>query len=198
MKLKGSEGTGVITSTVRLGFPHFDEPWKSDDSTGEPKYSAMGLVNKSDRDGIALLEEAIENAKKCQRAEKVWGSKVPKNLRSPLRDGDTERDTDEHPEYEDQIFFNANSKNKPKLFKKIAGKVVEASVDDFKAGDYVALDINFYPYSVSGNNGIAAGLNGVFKVRDGEPLGGGGASSNANDFADQADTEESDYDNMAD
>jgi hypothetical protein len=195
MKRKGDEGTGVITGTVRLSFPHLDEPWKGDNASGDPKYSCAALVPKKDKACIKLMEEAIEAAKTCKRAEKIWGSKIPKNLHAPLRDGDEERDTEEHPEYEDMMFFNSSSKNKPKLWKKVGGQVVAASVDEFKAGDWVVLDLNFYPYSTSGNNGIAVGLNGVFKVRDGEALGGAGGS-NASDFEDQDDTQEDDYDDL--
>jgi hypothetical protein len=33
------------------------------------------------------------------------------------------------------------------------------------------LNIEFYPYSNSGNHGVGAGLNGVQKIADGEPFG---------------------------
>ena len=40
------------------------------------------------------------------------------------------------------------------------------------SGCYVYASVNFYAYNTSGNKGIAAGLNNVLKVADGEPLGG--------------------------
>ena len=41
------------------------------------------------------------------------------------------------------------------------------------SGCYCRFSLNFYPFSVRGNKGVAAGLNNVQKVCDGERLGGG-------------------------
>lgn len=41
------------------------------------------------------------------------------------------------------------------------------------SGCYGRAIINFYVYDTQGNKGISAGLNGVMKLYDGEPLGGG-------------------------
>ena len=41
------------------------------------------------------------------------------------------------------------------------------------SGCYGRAIINFYVYDTNGNKGISAGLNGVMKLHDGEPLSGG-------------------------
>jgi len=41
------------------------------------------------------------------------------------------------------------------------------------SGCYGRAIINFYVYDTNGNKGISAGLNGLMKLYDGEPLGGG-------------------------
>jgi hypothetical protein len=46
------------------------------------------------------------------------------------------------------------------------------TADELKSGDWGLASINFYAFSVSGNNGIACGLNNLMKKRDGESLGG--------------------------
>lgn len=40
------------------------------------------------------------------------------------------------------------------------------------SGCYARVSINFYAYNVSGNKGIACGLNNVQKLSDGDYLGG--------------------------
>jgi hypothetical protein len=51
------------------------------------------------------------------------------------------------------------------------------STDEFYSGCYGRASINFYAFSVDGNKGIAAGLNNVQKLADGERLGGGSRAS---------------------
>jgi hypothetical protein len=66
--------------------------------------------------------------------------------------------------------------------------VVDASLnpiitaDEFYSGCYGRASISFYAYNTSGNKGIAAGLNNIQKLEDGERLAGG--SSAEEDFGD--------------
>ena len=53
------------------------------------------------------------------------------------------------------------------------------------SGIYGKAMVNFYAYNVNGNKGIAAGFNGLKKLRDGDPLGG--ASVTADAFEDEDD-----------
>ena len=53
---------------------------------------------------------------------------------------------------------------------------------------YGRASINLYAYNVNGNRGIAAGLNNLQKLADGDPLGGM-ASRPEDDFADLDDEE---------
>jgi len=46
--------------------------------------------------------------------------------------------------------------------------------DEVYSGCYGRVNVNFYPYDWNGTRGIAAGLNHVQKLADGERLGGGG------------------------
>lgn len=55
------------------------------------------------------------------------------------------------------------------------------------SGCYGAISFNLYPYTTVGT-GIAAGLNSVLKVKDGEPLGG--HSSVTADFGDASEFDE--------
>ena len=66
----------------------------------EPKYSVSAIIPKSDKATIAKIKKAIEQVK--EDSASVWGGKVPKNLKLPLRDGDIDRAEDEA--YENSYF----------------------------------------------------------------------------------------------
>ena len=81
---------------------------------GEPKYSVSLIIPKSDKKTIAKIEAAIEAAYHEGEAKlKGNGRSVPalSVLKTPLRDGDTERPDDEA--YADSYFVNANSTTAP-------------------------------------------------------------------------------------
>lgn len=106
-------GTKVITGEVRFSYLHVFEPYAGVQGQ-EEKYSVCLLIPKKDKQTIALIQEAIAEATDAGQSSK-WGGKVPKNLKLPLRDGDTEKDLDENPEYEGMFFLNCSSKRQPGL-----------------------------------------------------------------------------------
>jgi len=72
--------------------------------------------------------------------------------------------------------------------KKGVGAVVEITdEDEFYSGCYGKVSVNFYPFNANGNRGIAAGLQNLFKTRDGERLAGGASAES--DFADEVDND---------
>lgn len=173
--------TKVLLTNVRLSYPALFEPRGFEGQ--EPKYSASLIIPKGDKESLKVTQEAIENAKKEGLERGTWkGNKLPANLKSPVRDGDTDRPDDDV--YEDAYFINANSKYAPAVVGKekdrATGKAITLGEDDVYAGCYVNVTINFYGYSAAGNNGIAAGLGNVQKEADGEHLGG--RSSAESDF----------------
>ena len=93
---------------------------------------------------------------------------MPANLKTPLRDGDTDRPDDEA--YKDSYFFNANSKQKPQVVDNKVEPIIDQS--EVYSGCYGNISISFYAYSINGNKGIAAGLGNIQKLKDGESLGG--------------------------
>jgi hypothetical protein len=68
------------------------------------------------------------------------------------------------------MFFNASSKTKPALFDENGDPIMDK--EDLYSGCYGRASVNFYPFSNSGNKGVAAGLNGLKKLEDGERLSG--------------------------
>ncbi|MGP4073151.1 DUF2815 family protein [Piscibacillus sp. B03] len=175
------DGTKVITGKVRASYVNIFEPKAINDGDDE-KYSMSIIIPKSDTKTIKLIEEAIEEAKEEGKAK--FGGKIPKNLKTPLRDGDEERDDEA---YADSYFINATSKQAPGVVDQNKIKVTDSTV--VYSGCYVRVSINFYAFNVNGNKGIAAGLNNVQKWADGEFLGGRAA---AEDEFDELETEEDD------
>lgn len=149
---------------------------------GTPKFSVSLIIPKSDTATIAKIRAAIEAAYKEGEAKlKGNGRSVPalSVLKTPLRDGDTERPDDEA--YANAYFVNANSATAPGIVDADRQPLLDRS--EVYSGVYGRASINFYAFNSNGNKGIACGLNNLQKIRDGEPLGG--KSRPEDDFAEE-------------
>ena len=147
---------------------------------GTPKYSVSLLIPKRDTKTLTKIQAAIEAAYKEGEAKlKGNGKSVPPltAIKTPLRDGDTERPDDSA--YAGCYFVNANATSAPGIVDVDRNPILTRS--EVYSGVYGRASITFYAFNSSGNRGIACGLNNLQKVRDGEPLGGK-ASAEA-DFA---------------
>lgn len=168
-----NNSTKVITGKVRLSYTHVFQPQKNDQ--GVEKYSTAILIPKTDKETLRKIKAAVDAAKELGKSK--WGGKIPGNCKTPLRDGDEERPDDEA--YAGHYFLNANSNNKPGIAKPIGkgadGKTKFQEITDSTevySGCYAKVSLNFYPYDERGNKGVAAGLNNIVKVQDGDFLGG--------------------------
>ncbi|OSR23723.1 hypothetical protein B8A62_09920 [Listeria monocytogenes] len=158
----------VKTGKVRFSYVHVFEPWAGDESQ-EKKYSVCLIIDKTDKKTVKAIKSAIKELKESKEAITVWGGKngtAPKNLKTPLRDGDEERD--EMEEFEGKYFVNANSKRQPGVINK---KRKELTAEEFYSGCYGRASIDLYAYNSNGSKGIAVGLNNLLFLEDGEPLG---------------------------
>ena len=162
--------TKVITGPqTRWSFANVWEP-KSING-GTPKFSVSLIIPKSDTRTVANIQAAMEAAYHEGEARlKGSGKSVPplSAIKTPLRDGDTERPDD--PAYTNAYFINANSATAPGVVD--ADRNVIMTRSEVYSGVYGRASINFYAFNSNGNRGIACGLNNLQKIRDGEPLGG--------------------------
>ena len=156
--------TKVITGMVRFSYANVWEPKSIKDS--DPKYSVSLIIPKDDTKTLNKIKTAIEAAK--QEGASKLGKKIPANLKTPLRDGDEDRPDDEA--YANSYFINANSHTKPGIVDKNVEPILDQS--EFYSGCYGRASIVFYAYNVNGNKGIAAGLQNLQKLKDGEALAG--------------------------
>ena len=146
---------------------------------GDPKFSASIIIPKSDKKTIKKINDAIQKA--IEENKDKFGGKIPSNLKTPMRDGDVDREDDEA--YADSYFINANSKLKPGIVDADLNPIMDQS--EFYSGCYGRVSLTFYGFNVNGNRGIAAGLQNVMKTKDGEAMGG--RSTAEDDFGDEDD-----------
>ena len=169
----------VITGpATRWSFANVWEP-KSING-GTPKFSVSLIVPKSDKVTVEKIKAAIQAAYEEGQAKlKGNGRSVPPltAIKTPLRDGDTERPDD--PAYANAYFINANSATAPGIVDADCNPILSRS--EVYSGVYGRASISLYAFNSNGNKGIACGLNNLQKIRDGEPLGG--KASAASDFA---------------
>lgn len=154
---------------------------------GTPKFSVSLIIPKSDTVTVKKIKAAIQAAYEEGEAKlKGNGRTVPplSAIKTPLRDGDTERPDDEA--YKDSYFINANSTTAPGIVDADRQEILDHS--EVYSGVYGRASISFYAFNSSGNRGIACGLNNLQKIRDGQPLGS--RSSAQDDFVDDDDDED--------
>lgn len=138
---------------------------------GAPKYSVSLIIPKSDTVTVEKVKAAIQAAyEEGESKLKGNGKTVPalSVIKTPLRDGDTERPDD--PAYANAYFINANSATAPGIVDADRQPIIDTY--EVYSGVYGRASINFYAFNSNGNKGIACGLNNLQKIRDGEPLGG--------------------------
>lgn len=161
--------TKIITGVCRLSYANI---WQAKSiNGGTPKYSTSVLIPKSDTKTIAKVKAAIQAAYEEGEGKLKGNSKsVPSlaSLKTPLRDGDTERPDDEA--YAGHWFLNANSNTAPGVVDANREPIYDTS--EIYSGVYARVSLSFYAFNSNGNRGIACGLQNIQKVRDGESLGG--------------------------
>jgi len=178
--------TAVVTKNeVRGSYVSVYQPRKNELS-GKVKYQMAILIPKEDKQTLAQLKAAAEAAK-----AKKWPNGAPAKLRSPFRDGDTEKFLKDgvtpDPDYAGHYWINCTADAKPGIVKLSQGQLVDSEDPrDFVSGDYCRVSLNAYAYDAPGNKGVAFGLNNVMITRRGEPMGGS-ARPAADDFADFVD-----------
>jgi hypothetical protein len=149
----------IVTEEAVASYANVFSPRET--PNGDMKYSISLLFPKESTD-MSALKEAIQGA-----IVDKWGEKPPKDLRIPVRDGDTK----EQEAYHGHWFINANANEdrRPKVVGPDLKPIIDA--DQFYSGCICRAELHFYGYDTAGNQGVGAGLNSLMKVRDGEPLG---------------------------
>lgn len=168
----------LTTGIGLLSFPRVFSSTSGTNDKGETVYDVQFLIPKTQREDVRAILLAIKKV-----GEAKWGANW-KKVRSPLRDGDAEKDElaedgttkgEKYPERLGHYFMNARSTKPVGVYDRQRNPILDS--DQVYAGCKAKIAVSFYPYSVSGNHGIGCGLNGVQKIADGEHIGGGGKPS---------------------
>ena len=164
--------TQVVTGEVRLSFVHVFEPYAMKE-TDIPKYSVTALIPKTDTKTVEAIKAAIQKAAE-NGAQKHFGGRVPTNVNSTFKDGDTDVDDMgdlkkiRYPEYEGHYVIRLSTKFAPKVLNANREEIIDPT--EVYSGCYGRVSMTFFAYSGDGRRGISASLNNVMKTRDGEPL----------------------------
>lgn len=164
----------ITTGIGTISFPRVFKETAGKKDDGTPSYDCQILIPKTDRESVRALLLAIKKV-----GEAKWGDKW-KQVRTPLRDGDKEKDEltedgstkgEKYPERLGHYFLNARSTKPVGVYDRQRSPITDP--DEVYGGMKGKINVTFYPYSSSGNHGVGAALNGVQKISNGEPFGGG-------------------------
>ena len=165
--------TKARTGEVRLSYEHLMRPYafKKDQ---EPKYTVSAIISKDDKETLAVIEKAIDNA--VQKGIDKFGKsfKSPRT-HLPLKDGDVDRSADAA--YEGAYYLNCSNAQKPAVFDEKGRPVEDETV--IYSGCRGSILLQFYPYNAPGNIGVGVSVLGFMKTRDDEPLGGAHVNAKA-------------------
>jgi hypothetical protein len=161
----------VVTPECVISYPNLFVPTSMEEDS--PKKYSCEMIFAAGTDLTKLRNAA------SQVAKDKWGDKIPKNLRSPFRDGDTDRE--DKPGYAGCTFMSARSKSQPKV---LEGKQLDVVMDpeSIYSGCVCIVSVTAFAYDMAGNKGVSFFLNNVWKIRDADRIGGGGGSAES-DFA---------------
>ena len=133
--------TKVVTGECRFSYANLWEA-KAMDENSKPKYSVSLIIPKSDTKTIAKIKAAIEAAYEEGKSKLSNGKSVPSlsSIKTPLRDGDTDRPDDEA--YANSYFVNANSITAPGIVDADRQQILTHS--EIYSGIYGRASITFY------------------------------------------------------
>lgn len=173
--------TKVKTGKVRLSYTQLFEPKAIDG--GAPKYSVTLLIPKSDAATVGAIQAAMKAAAEKFR-EKNGAAALPAQPITPMHDGDGLKPSSGEP-YGPEckgcyvLAVSCGAAQPPLVVDAFGNDITDPN--EVYSGCYGRAIINFYGYN-NRKKGIGAGLLGIQKLHDGEPLGGARAS--ADDFMD--------------
>jgi len=177
--------TQMTTGKVRFSYLNVFEPRET--QSGTLRYSATLLIPKKDKKTVSKINAAIAAAKEAYATKGKNGN----GLKSTLHDGDGDKPNggDYPPECRGHYVLTVSSKEQPAIV--YPDKKPLTLKRELWSGCYGRAVIQFYVFEGS-NRGITAGLLGVMKLYDGDPLGVGVATDEDwdDDYDDLDDDEE--------
>lgn len=162
--------TKVCTGLCRFSYLNVFQPRKANNSD-DLEYSVTLLIPKSDTATLQKMKAAMAEAREnfCRRN---GTNALPAKPNHTLHDGDGEKESGDPfgEECHGNWVISVKSKQPVKLIDQYKNTITDPAA--LYSGCYGQAVINFYGYSKNGKKGISAGLLGLRKIKDGEPLSG--------------------------
>lgn len=178
--------TRVVTPTCRLSFPHLFVPREGMKPGDKPRYCCE-LILPDDTSLHQQMKDAAMHV-----AKEFFGDKLAKvakqsGWKNPFRDGSSREDVDG---YEGKIFVGAWSYEPvPICIGRNRRKPLDES--EIYGGCFVRATLRAFAFDKDVNRGVGFCLNGIWKIRDGEPFAS--KRSAEEDFA-QANVDDAEFD----
>ena len=171
--------TKFTTGKGRFSYPHVFEPYSSAEGQAA-KYSTTFLIPKEDKETLKKLGDACKAVYEEHKNTTFKGI-LYEEVAKPYHDGDGRKP--KGGEYGEECkghwVLSTSSKRKPLIIDRMRTNVTDETA--VYPGCYGRIAVNLYAYNVSGNRGIACGLNGVQTFQYGEVFGGGASAEDFND-----------------
>lgn len=164
----------ITVEDVRLSYVNLFQPKPPfNNPQGDPKFSVTILVPKTNQAAKALIDQAIAQAIEDGVASR-WNGVRPPQPAICVHDGDGPRPSDGSAfgaECRGCWVFTASCKADRPPF--VVDEYVQPILDPTKmySGVWANVSVTFFAYNSAGKKGIGCGLNGVQRLRDGDPLG---------------------------
>lgn len=170
----------ITTPAVRISYPAIFQP-RAVRAGQEAKYSVVLMFDKKNHEHMNCLRMLYVQ---CQEAfQERWGAKpeqaprVPLqgHDRSPIKDGDTARNTqgiplvEKNPEYAGHFVVRAANISRPKIVDRNLQDILDPQV--IYGGCRCKVSINAYAFDTNGNKGVTFGLNGIQFWADDDAFG---------------------------
>lgn len=158
-----SKSIMVATPLARLSFPKLKNPERYEDQA--PKFSADLLFGPGS--SVKKLKDVAQEV-----AAARWGDDLPKNLRSPFKDGADKAGLDGYGE--GVTFLTVKNEKRPTCVYRDKTLIpVEEIEDVLYPGCYVYAVLSCYSYDKKGNKGVTFSLKTVQFAKDGDSFAGG-------------------------
>jgi hypothetical protein len=185
----------------RFDYLHVHKPFEGELNKGNPKYKVTCLIDPKDPRGKASWA-SVQAATKHVGMEVFgnWPQTWKDSKRFCVSDGDSHTITDKKTQeevtkeaYKGMKVITASNKNRPICVAADGRTPLVPEDNEPISGDYGWVVVRFYGTkdAAKGGKGLFAGFEAIQKIKDGEPLGGGGSRVRAEDvFTDESEAPE--------
>lgn len=156
----------VMTPRGLINYPVLFEDGKLNALSGKKEYSVDILFPKNT--DLSVIKEEINKA-----IEAKWGSKPPKGLRNPIKDGDGTKQNGEpyKSEYKGHYFITLKNTRRPGVMAPDAVTPITDPSEVYSGCEGRAI-FRAFAYDQPANKGVSLSLIHFQKTKDGEPIAG--------------------------